>query len=435
MAIDFPSSPSVNDQFTAGNVIYEWDGNKWVTLNTLLNKGYSDTFFSTPSGTTAERPSVANTGYFRFNETLGRFEGYDGSNWISFGEYGNSVKFDDISSSFNGILVDFSITVGSVAHSPLAVNTTLVSLGGVIQEPGVDYTINGSTLTFTTAPTAGLAFHAIDLGATGISTVPPDGSITTAKLDTDLTVDLASGTAAVPSLTFDADTGLYSPGADQVAISTNGAGRLFIDASGDVGIGTSSPGRTLDVIGSIRSGGSSNPYIALNDQTAEASFEISGLQTRISSGTSQPLVFRTGSDERMRIVPTGAIGLSGANYGTSGQVMTSNGSGSAISWENVRDIPQNAQTASYTLVAADAGKHVSITTGGVTVPASVFSVGDAISIYNNSASAQTITEGSSATLRLAGDGASGNKTLDGYGLATILCVASNVFVIGGAGVS
>jgi hypothetical protein len=44
------------------------------------------------------------------------------------------------------------------------------------------------------------------------------------------------GTAAAPTITFtgDTNTGVYSPGADQVAISTGGTGRLFIDASGNV---------------------------------------------------------------------------------------------------------------------------------------------------------------------------------------------------------
>ena len=36
-----------------------------------------------------------------------------------------------------------------------------------------------------------------------------------------------------------------------------------------------------------------------------------------------------GMTERLRIGSSGQIGLSGANYGTSGQVLTSNGSGSA----------------------------------------------------------------------------------------------------------
>jgi hypothetical protein len=54
------------------------------------------------------------------------------------------------------------------------------------------------------------------------------------------------GTAAAPSIAFTGDnTGIYSPGADQLAVSTGGTGRLFVDASGKVGIGTSSPDAKL----------------------------------------------------------------------------------------------------------------------------------------------------------------------------------------------
>lgn len=98
-------------------------------------------------------------------------------------------------------------------------------------------------------------------------------------------------------------------------------------------------------------------------------------------------------------------------------------------------VPQNAKTSAYTLVAADAGKHISITTGGVTVPSGVFAVGDAVSIYNNSSNSQTINQGTSVTLRLAGSTSTGNRTLFQYGLCTILCVASNTFVISGAVIS
>lgn len=102
---------------------------------------------------------------------------------------------------------------------------------------------------------------------------------------------------------------------------------------------------------------------------------------------------------------------------------------------NVRLVPQNSQTASYVLVATDSGKHISITTGGVTVPASVFSVGDTVTIYNNSGSNQTITQGSSVTLRQVGTANTGNRTLAQYGLCTVLCVASNTFVITGGGLT
>ena len=98
-----------------------------------------------------------------------------------------------------------------------------------------------------------------------------------------------------------------------------------------------------------------------------------------------------------------------------------------------RNLPQNAQTSAYTLVASDTGKHISITTGGVTVPSGIFSVGDIVTIYNNSSSSQTITQGASVTLRQAGTSNTGNRSLDQYGTSTLLCVASNVFVISGSG--
>lgn len=106
---------------------------------------------------------------------------------------------------------------------------------------------------------------------------------------------------------------------------------------------------------------------------------------------------------------------------------------------NVRVIPVNTQTSAYTLVASDIGKFISITTGGVTVPASIFNPGDAISIYNNSTAPQTITQGASVTMYLGGTALMGNRTISQRGIATILCIAntypSSTFVISGAGVS
>jgi hypothetical protein len=131
-------------------------------------------------------------------------------------------------------------------------------------------------------------------------------------------------------------------------------------------------------------------------------------------------------------ITSGTIGGSTA-INTTGTITTSgvitDGTG------NIRRIPQNAQTAAYTLVAADVGKHISITTGGITVPASVFSIGDNVTIFNNSTSNQTITQGAGVTLRSGGSTATGNRTLAGYGVATVLCVAADVFVITGTGLT
>jgi hypothetical protein len=71
----------------------------------------------------------------------------------------------------------------------------------------------------------------------------------------------------------------------------------------------------------------------------------------------------------------------------------------------------------------------------VTVPSGIFSEGDVISVYNNSASNQTITQGTSVTMYFSGTSTTGNRTLSQRGLSTILCVGSNTFIIGGAGLS
>jgi hypothetical protein len=100
---------------------------------------------------------------------------------------------------------------------------------------------------------------------------------------------------------------------------------------------------------------------------------------------------------------------------------------------NVRNIPQNSQTTSYTLVSGDAGRHV-FTTAGVTVPSGVFVIGQAVTIYNNTTGNITITQGTNVTLRQAGASGTGNRTLAQRGLATVLCVSGangTEFVIAG----
>lgn len=102
---------------------------------------------------------------------------------------------------------------------------------------------------------------------------------------------------------------------------------------------------------------------------------------------------------------------------------------------NIRNVPPNSQVAAYTLTAADNGKYISITTGGVTVPASIFSPGQSVTIYNNSVSDQTITQASGVTMYQVGTATTGNRTLAQRGLATVFCVGPNNFVITGGGLT
>jgi len=129
---------------------------------------------------------------------------------------------------------------------------------------------------------------------------------------------------------------------------------------------------------------------------------------------------------------------SGLTYnGVSNTLTATTFDGNATSSTYSKTIPQNPKTSAYILDVSDSGKHISITTGGVTVPAGVFSTGDTVAIFNNSSSNQTITQGTNVILRLAGTASSGNRTLAQYGVCNILCVSgiTTTFVISGSGLS
>jgi hypothetical protein len=70
----------------------------------------------------------------------------------------------------------------------------------------------------------------------------PNKSVTVSGI----TRALADGNATAPALAFAADknTGIYRVGTDSLAVATNGAGRLFVDANGFVGIGAVNTGST-----------------------------------------------------------------------------------------------------------------------------------------------------------------------------------------------
>ena len=101
---------------------------------------------------------------------------------------GRNREVDDISSGFNGSTTAFTLQVSGSNVSPGTANDIVVSLGGVIQNPNQDYTIAGSTITFTTAPASGLSFFAVVLGQSVDSSVvaPADGSVTGTKLSSPL---------------------------------------------------------------------------------------------------------------------------------------------------------------------------------------------------------------------------------------------------------
>ena len=87
----------------------------------------------------------------------------------------------------------------------------------------------------------------------------------------------------------------------------------------------------------------------------------SGFTFGVGSGSSiftpatNVLTFGTNSNERLRIGSSGQIGLSGANYGTSGQVLTSQGSGSAATWTNISSTSDKIEEGDSKVEVVDSG--------------------------------------------------------------------------------
>lgn len=148
------------------------------------------------------------------------------------------------------------------------------------------------------------------------------------------------------------------------------------------------------------------------------------------------IAFAEGGSEIMRIHSSGGVSINNTtdpgtgHLSVTGKISDSKG--------DVRAAPINSKTSAYVLVANDAGQTISITTGGVTVNASILNAGDMVSIFNNSGTAQTITQGTNVTLRLSGTATTGSRTLAQYGVATLLCViggATPTFACTGSGLT
>ena len=106
-------------------------------------------------------------------------------------------------------------------------------------------------------------------------------------------------------------------------------------------------------------------------------------------------------------------------------------------------IPQNSQSAAYTLVLSDAGKHIlhpsaDTTVRTFTIPANgsvAFPVGTAITFINQDSAGELTIAITTDTMRLAGDGTTGSRTLAANGIATCVKITSTEWIISGAGLT
>ena len=103
-----------------------------------------------PTGTTAERPT-ASEGVIRFNTQTGKYEvSQDGSTWTN-------LKTDQAEAEITKDVItgDGSTTAfTTMTKSPSDAKNVIVYMDGVMQEATQNYSISGSTLTFSEAPHA-----------------------------------------------------------------------------------------------------------------------------------------------------------------------------------------------------------------------------------------------------------------------------------------
>lgn len=333
-------------------------------------------------GTTGLTPSSATSGAITVSGTLNVANGGTGTTTST--------------GSGSNVLSNSPTLVTPALGTPSSVNLTNATNVPVNQATGTLSTSNGGTGN-TATPTngqlligngSGFTLAQLSVG-TGIGITNSSGSITLSN------------------------TGVLTLSFGTTGLTPNSASNGAIVVSGTLATGSGGTGLT-----SFTSGGAlyATSTSALTTGTLPVTAGGTGSTTSTGSGS----VVLANS-------PTISGTLSASVISASSTISDSLG--------NVRTVPVESKSTAYTLVAGDAGQCISITTGGVTVPSGVFTAGQTVTIYNNSSTSQTITQGSSVTMYQVGTTNTGNRTLASYGLITVFCVASNTFVITGGGLS
>ena len=235
---------------------------------------------------------------------------------------------------------------GTLDVTGAATFDSTVAVTGALTKSGSNVVTVGDTGTVTSTMILDGTIVNADVNASaaiaGTKISPDFGSQNVTTTGTSTSASFIPTSSAVPT------NGVYLPAANSVAISTGGSGRLFVNSTGLVGIGTSTPGYRLDVQDSIniRKDGSDNAYlyfngtatrIGYNDGTGNLRFftnsterayigygggfnilntlnlggniVLSGGDRSIINNDTNALIFGTNGTERARITSAGLVGI------------------------------------------------------------------------------------------------------------------------------
>ena len=166
-------------------------------------------------------------------------------------QHGNYSKLDDFSGDFDGSDATHAIASNGTAITPVRPEALIISINGVIQEPVTDYTVSGTNITFTTAPTAGDNFFGVAMGEQLQIGTPSDGTITSANLSS----AVLTGHTDIGAAIADADLLLVDDGAGGTLRKT-AASRIktYVEASAMAVTGNVTATGTVEPAGDTAAG-------------------------------------------------------------------------------------------------------------------------------------------------------------------------------------
>lgn len=187
-----------------------------------------------------------------------------------------------------------------------------------------------------------------------------------------------------------------------------------------------------------------NPVVkGSSDATKQVRFEVDGLTTATTRVLTVPDADMTlvGADTAQTLTnkTLTAPTLTAPALGTPASGDLSSCTADGTNAVGFRHIPQNSKSAAYTLVLADAGKHIlhpsADTTARIfTIPANAsvaFPIGTAVTFVNQASGGVITIAITTDTMRLAGAGTTGSRTLAANGVATAVKLTATEWIISG----
>lgn len=273
------------------------------------------------------------------------------------------------------------------------------------------------------------------------------------------TVTSVGGTGTVNGITL---TGTVTSSGDltlggtlaNVDLTSQVTGTLPV-ANGGTGITSFGTGVATALGGNINTSGG---YVTQSGTLAASAIVLGGgsaaAVTSTTTGTGVVTWLGTPSSANLAAAVTDETGSGALVFATSPTLVTpvlgtptsgdlSNTTADGTNAVGFRTIPQNSQSAAYTLVLADSGKHIlhpsaDTTARTFTIPANssvAYPVGTAITFINQNGAGVVTIAITTDTMRLSPAGTTGSRTLAANGVATCIKITSTEWIISGVGLT